>query len=34
MDWVHLAQNYGQVAGPCENVNEFSVSAKSEDFLD
>jgi hypothetical protein len=33
-DWIHLAQEYGQVAGICEYSNEPSGSIKCEEFLD
>jgi hypothetical protein len=34
VDWIHLAQDRGQVAGSCEHDNESSVSIKCGEFLD
>jgi hypothetical protein len=34
VDWIHLAQDRGPVAGSCEHGNEPSVSIKGGEFLD
>jgi hypothetical protein len=34
MDWIDLAEKWGQVAGSCECSKEPSVSMKSGEFLD
>jgi len=34
MEWMHLAQDRDQLAGPCEHSNEPSGSIKVWKFLD
>jgi hypothetical protein len=34
VDWIHWAQDRGQVAGSCEHGNEPSGSIKCGEFLD
>jgi len=34
MDWIDMAERYGQVGGSCESGNKPSVSMKSGEFLD
>jgi len=34
VDWIHLAQDRGPVAGSCEHGNELSLSIKGVEFID